>query len=240
LLLVIFLSCLTGSALIYSGRGIPSSNLLSVRYFSQETSYYCGPASIQMVFSYLQDDVPSQDQIAVEVNCYEGRTRDRAGTFSYDVRKPFDDRGYGNVYEQTLNIETLKSLSSSGKLVIIEIFFDVTHQGQHYVVVVGYDGDRICIDDPWDASMDPQPTGRACGSEAYLSAGVLNDLWNCNPSYWGLVIPYPAKSGGGGFDPLPAVVITLLIVASFLIALVIILRIRERAPLPPPPPPPPP
>jgi hypothetical protein len=210
-----------------------------VQYLSQETSYYCGPASIQMVLSYLQDDVPSQNQIAGEVNCSERRTVDRAGTFSYDIRKPFDERGYGNVYEQTLNIETLKSLNSNGTLVIIEIFFDATHQSQHYVVVVGYDGDMICIDDPWGTSMDPQPTGRACGPEAYLSAGVLNNLWNCNPSYWGLVIPYPAKSGGG-LDPLPAVVIALLIVASFLIALVIILRIREGAPLPPPPPPPPP
>jgi hypothetical protein len=163
----------------------PSSNFLSVQYCPQQESYYCGPATVQMALSYLIDSVPSQDELASEL-----QTNATAGvTYTSQMRKAFDSRGYTQVYEDTLSVESLKDINSHGFLVIILVYFDETHEYQHYVVVVGYNSYGIYVHDPWPTSWK-QPEGRVTGSNVSISNEMLGNLWSCQPSYWGLVIPY--------------------------------------------------
>jgi len=162
-----------------------SSNFLLVQYFPQQESYYCGPATVQMALSYLIDSVPSQDELALEL-----QTDATAGvTYMSKMRKAFDSRGYTQVHEDTLSVESLKDMNSDGFLVVILIYFDETHKYQHYVLVVGYDGYGIYVHDPWPTSWK-QPQDRMTGSNVSISYEMLSDLWSCQPSHWGLAIPY--------------------------------------------------
>lgn len=171
-----------------SANGITSSNFISVAYFAQETSYYCGPAVVQMALSYLIDSFPSQDELATEME-----TDAKAGvTYTDKMRKAFDNRGFSQVYEDELNLDRLKTLNSNGYLVIILIYFDITHQYQHYVLVIGYDSNGIYVHDPWSTSWR-QPQGRTTGANVSISKELLNDLWSSQPSNWGLVMPYSRK-----------------------------------------------
>ena len=172
----------------YPTKGISSSNFISVTYFAQKTRYYCGPAAVQMAFSNLLDTFPSQDELATEME-----TDVQAGvTYTDKMRKAFDNRGFTQVYEDELNLDELKTLNSNGYLVIILIYFDSTHNYQHYVLVIGYDSNAIYVHDPWPTSFG-QPQGRTTGANVSISEELLSDLWSCQPSNWGLVIPYSPK-----------------------------------------------
>ena len=189
LLITLLSYSLVSTLLLYPANGIPSSNFISVAYFAQETSYYCGPAVVQIAFSYLLDSFPSQGALAIEME-----TDAEAGvTHTNKMRKAFDNRGFTQVYEDKLNLDELKTLNFNGYLVIILIYFDISHEYQHYVLVIGYDNNAIYVHDPWSTSWR-QPQGRTSGANVSISEELLNDLWSCQPSNWGLVIPYSGKS----------------------------------------------
>lgn len=189
-LLIMLLSySLIATLLFYPASGIPSSNFISVTYFAQETSYFCGPAVVQMALSYLLDSFPSQDELATEIE-----TDVEAGvTHTNKMREAFDNRGFTQVYEDKLNLDELKTLNSNGYLVIILIYFDITHEYQHYVLVIGYDNNSVYVHDPWPTSWR-QPQGRTTGANVSISEELLNDLWSCQPSNWGLAISYVGNS----------------------------------------------
>lgn len=188
LLITLLSYSLISTSLPYPANGIPSSNFISVTYLAQETSYYCGPAVVQIALSYLLDSFPSQDELATEIE-----TDAEAGvTHTNKMRKTFDNRGFTQVFEDKLNLDELKTLNFNGYLVIILIYFDITHEYQHYVLVIGYDNNTIYVHDPWSTSWR-QPQGRTSGANASISEELLNDLWSCQPSNWGLVIPYSGK-----------------------------------------------
>jgi len=150
---IFLLTTLLGYSLIstlmpYPAKGIPFLNFIAVTYFTQETSYYCGPAAVQMALSYILDSFPSQDVLAMEM-----QTDAKAGvTYTDKMSEAFDSRGFTQVYEDELNLDELKTLNSDGSLVIILIYFDTTHEYQHYVLVIGYDNKAIYVHDPWPAS----------------------------------------------------------------------------------------
>ena len=172
----------------YPAKGIPSLNFIAVTYFTQETSYYCGSAAVQMALSYLLDSFPSQNELATEL-----QTDVEAGvTYTDKMSEAFDNRGFTQVYEDELNLDKLKTLNSDGSLVIILIYFDTSHEYQHYVLVIGYDNKAIYVHDPWPTSWR-QPKDRTTGVNVSISEELLNDLWSGQPSNWGLVIPYSPK-----------------------------------------------
>ena len=141
-----------------------------------------------MALSYLLDSFPSQDELATEI-----QTDAEAGvTYTNKMRKAFDNREFTQVYEDELNLDDLKTLNSNGYLVIILIYFGTTHEYQHYVLVIGYDSNAIYAHDPWPTSWR-QPQGRTTGANVSISEELLIDLWSCQPSNWGLVIPYSPK-----------------------------------------------
>jgi hypothetical protein len=141
-----------------------------------------------MALSYLFDAFPSQDELATELE-----TDAAAGvTYTNKMRKAFDSRELTQVYGDTLNTSELKNLNSQGYLVIILIYFDVTHEYQHYVLVIGYDVNGIYVHDPWPSSRK-QPQSRTTGANVSMSEELLSDLWGGKNSNWGLVIPYSDK-----------------------------------------------
>lgn len=187
-MLIVFV--LVATAERYVPRVSPLECVIPVVYRSQETGYYCGPAVVQMVLSYVAVDVPSQDTLAseMETDPVEGVT------YGDMMRVPFETRNLPDVSEGTLDLDDLQEATDHDYLTIILIYFSTTHVYQHYVLVIGYNATGICVHDPWplDAS---QPAGRSTGANAFISTDLLADLWACDPAHWGLVIPYSTKPG---------------------------------------------
>jgi hypothetical protein len=191
--------------------------VLPVSYRSQETAYYCGPAVVQMALSYVAAEVPSQDTLASEMD-----TDPAEGvTYTDMIRVPFEIRGFHNVYEASLDLETLREANDNAYLTIILIYFSPAHVYQHYVLVIGYNSSGIFVHDPWPLTAS-QPEGRSTGANAFISIDLLTDLWTCDPSHWGLVIPYSNTLDEGPpwwqrhwylLIALPAVAVTISVIA---------------------------
>ncbi len=180
---------LTASLRAQAAQADTSENGVSVTYRPQENTYFCGPAVVQMALSYLLHEFPSQDQLATEMETdpVEGLT------YTDMMQIPFKNRGFTEVYEGVFELEDLKEASDSGFLTIILVYFSRTVEFQHYVLVVGYNDSGIHIHDPWPTTWS-QPEDRRTGANAFVSNDLLTDLWDCEPSNWGLTIPYSTES----------------------------------------------
>lgn len=176
---------------IHNIQAFPPSNHISVDYLPQENGYYCGPAVVQMVLSCVAVDYPSQSQLATEMETdpIEGVT------YTDMMHMSFENREFSETHENTLQLDDLKENNNNGFLTIILIYFDATHEYQHYVVVIGYNATGISIHDPWPITWD-QPEGRTTGADTFIPNTQLADLWDSEPSHWGLVIPYLRETGG--------------------------------------------
>ncbi len=157
----------------------------SVAYQSQEKTYYCGPAAVQMALNYISSELPSQDQLASEMDTdpIEGVT------YTDMIAVPFSNRDFEVVYEGIFELEDLKIASNNDFLTIILIYFSSTHEYQHYILVINHNDSGIFVHDPWPTSWS-QPQGRVTGQNVFISNEQLADLWACEPSNWGLAIPY--------------------------------------------------
>jgi hypothetical protein len=175
-----------------------------------------------MALSYLVTDLPSQDQLAAEM-----QTDPAEGvTYTDMMRVPFSNRGFSGVYENVLSLDELKEHNAKGFLTIILIYFDTDHENQHYVLVVGYNASGMFVHDPWPVSWG-QPEGRTGGENAFISNDVLSDLWACDPSNWGLVIPYSEESNVS-LSPWQQYWYILLIVPAVITGIVVVIYIRRR------------
>jgi len=194
--LVILALFLAGAALgVPSASGAranstPPSNLLRVPYISQDNDHYCFVAAVQMALEYVSKASPSQAELAIEMS--EGGCPPESCTKD-GMSIPFLIRNYTRVhqmYEGTLDM--LKELNSKGYASIIGIHFDTNHVDPHYVVVVGYSETGVIVNDPWPLFWG-QPKSRSTGHNAFISNGLLADLWS-RFDYWTLIIPYTALS----------------------------------------------
>ncbi len=163
---------------------LASSYILVVPYHDQQTSYYCGPAAVQMVMEYSNGMLLSQDQLGEELNTdpIEGVT------YTYDMGDPFEARSISRVNSGRTTLTSLKQKINNGYAPILLIWFDETHDAGHYVVAVGYNETGVFINDPWPSDWN-QPVGRETGSYVYLSNEELRDLWS---SYyqWSMTVPF--------------------------------------------------
>jgi parallel beta-helix repeat protein len=140
---------------------ISEACIFSVPYHSQETYYYCGPASLEMLFDFYGPDIP-QIQIADVARTSPDGTYTfdmiRAAHFSnmstsvgnesplnftgYTARK----LGYAALECGGMTIDDLKSLILAGYPIIVCTSW-------HYRVVVGFDSSYIIFQDSYYGSM---------------------------------------------------------------------------------------
>jgi hypothetical protein len=161
---------------------IPSSNMLQVPYYAQETGYYCGVASVQMAIQYISGDVIPQDTLAKELKTT------KEGTWANMMSKPFRLRAYPLVWEAHTTLDELKKQNSQGYVSIMVIWWDTDHKYGHYVVVVGYNATGIFVNDPWPSNRT-QPLSRTTGERAFISDKLLSNLWT-RQEKWALEIRY--------------------------------------------------
>jgi hypothetical protein len=183
------------------GRSYPDFYNMEVPFYYQDSSYYCGEASLEMVFDYWGTDI-GQDDIgdAADVVPYLGTNRTnliRASHFSWistAIQNPalhgYDERpsGYcGNYQRWSLGshsptrYEDLKNLISNDYPVLVLTWYSASHTAGHYRVVKGYDDnlDVFIVHDPWY-------TPPYSGPDVYFDQSFLvDDLWVLSDR-WGL------------------------------------------------------
>jgi len=165
---------------------IADSCLLAVPYYGQETSYYCGPASVSMVIEYTSGESLSQDTLVEELETF-------TGTLSEYMDEPFLLRDFSIINHESMSLPKLKKRIASGYAPILLIWFDETYQEAHYVVAVGYNETGVFINDPWPTTWNP-PVGRETGPYVYLSNENLSKLWAARNN-WALTVALSSDFG---------------------------------------------
>ncbi|MBN1289032.1 MAG: C39 family peptidase [Actinobacteria bacterium] len=180
---------------IYPGGAQAAYNIQGVPYHAQTTDYWCGPASLEMVFDYFGPDI-SQAEIASVANsnssygCYNTEIA-RAGQFSSQstsVQSPGlqgytgRDYGYGVASASwrdgtalyARRYSDLKDLISSDIPVMTLTWYDQSHSSGHFRVAKGYNDNlgTIIFHDPWYS-------GTLSGPDVSLNQDYFVDnLWN--------------------------------------------------------------
>ncbi len=138
----------------------------------QKTSNSCVPASIQMVFRYLDfSPLPNQTQLANEMHTDINHTTEWRFTYI-----PFKNRGFSEYYNGSLSSDFSKAISylkgniSRNFPAIVRTWYDEQAKSEgkitHARVITGYNSTGIFFHDPW------------IGPNEYLSYSAFSDLWN--------------------------------------------------------------
>ena len=201
--------------------GAPAAyDIENVPYHVQETGYWCGAASLEMVFDYFGPDI-SQSEIAGVANsdpgygCYNSELF-RSAQFSANSTSVQDPMlqgysaralGYGAAYARWENGSSLyesrytdlKSLVSQDYPVLVLTHYDVSHSGGHFRVVKGYNDtlDLFTVHDPWYTEPYAGP------DVSFNQTEFVDDLWDYS-NRWGMIaapwtvdLTMPASVGVG-------------------------------------------
>ncbi|MFX1475499.1 MAG: C39 family peptidase [Promethearchaeota archaeon] len=202
----------------YRTQSLPSSHHISVPYYEQQTSYWCGPASLQMLFDYYGPNIRQIDIARVAGTQSWGTNHldlVRASYFSClstDVTTEqlhgYAERSFGY---PTYTHQWAGSLSAIGASVknllcqdiplLVATWYSSSHSAGHYRVITGYNDttNTFLIHDPWY-------TPPYQGPDLPINQGLfLSDLWTLS-GYWGMIIqpwnltvsvnPTPVTAGG--------------------------------------------
>ena len=148
-----------------------SETHFSVPFYYQEKDYYCGPATLEMIFDYYGENV-FQSEIACVARSigdplyvtYTDELR-RAGHFSnislsmgnelpsnitgYNLRP----LGYASSEAQGMNLTLLRSFLDQGKPLILLMWYSHYHVSTHYRVATGYNETHVFLHDPWNKPL---------------------------------------------------------------------------------------
>lgn len=206
---------------------LPVSRTLKVPYQYQVNSYFCGPATLDMIFDYYGPAVQSQYDLGHVMNAknwgsWWGAYSDdlvRAAQFSSNSTAIQDSSlhgykerwlGYAGVTNMWSYYGTsdpdypnrytdLKKLINAGYPVEILTWYGSTHQYGHFRVLVGYDDstDSFIVNDPWY-------TAPYQGPNVHFQQGFLVDnlwvyarRWGAVISPWKVSVSAPTSAVGG-------------------------------------------
>lgn len=111
-----------------------------MKYFVQEKGYTCGCASLRMAFSQFMDDIPSEEELEIEMG-----TNDRIGTHPDEIVKAAEKRGFEVRRGENGTFEELDTLVNEGYVVLLMISVDVPH----VVVFERSNANHVYIKDPY-------------------------------------------------------------------------------------------
>jgi hypothetical protein len=177
--------------------------ILPVPFSYQEKDYYCGPACLQMVFSYYGRSI-SQSEIACsarttgfpsyfETACDDLR---RAAQFSNSSMSmgnqlPYNITGYTSqplgcsAFETYgMNLTVLEGFIEQGKPVILCMWYSSSNVSGHFRVAIGYNQTDVFMQDPWNK---PLWGGNYGGPVTAFNISQFMELWSYS-GYWALYV----------------------------------------------------
>jgi len=116
---------------------------IKVPFCKQKNLFYCGPACLQMVFSFFGKR-ESQENIAHLAN-----TSPQKGTSRKNMGKATAGVGFSCCCKNNSTIGEIKRFIKLGLPVIVSYTEPTTEEG-HYAVVVGYTARKLILNDPFN------------------------------------------------------------------------------------------
>lgn len=187
---------------------------IDVPFHYQDKDYYCGPACLEMVFDYYEQDI-NQSEIADAARTlgepYLTTYQDdmlRAAYFSNLSTSKGNElaeriSGYAErdsgffAFEATdWSMTQLKSYIDQGKPLIVLMWYSYLHASTHYRVVVGYNDTHVFVHDPWNK----QEWGGVYGGPyvAFRNSDFLN-LWSFSAEWALCISPWSANVSSPAF-----------------------------------------
>jgi len=176
-----------------------SSAYISVPFHYQINNYYCGPATLEMIFDYYGEDI-SQTEIADVARTFPyitGRDELRRAAHFSNLSTSLGDEMLGNItgysarkigyaaFEQWgLAIDNLKTLINMGDPTIVLMWWTPSKDYGHYRVVIGYNETHITMHDPWNKDAWGGTYG---GPNLTMIYSAFLDLWEYSGN-WGLFV----------------------------------------------------
>ena len=116
---------------------------IDVPFVRQKTDFYCGPASLEMVFGYFNCE-KLQDELAFEM-----KTKENIGTKKKKMIEAVSECGFHYFTKKDGSVDDLKDLVSK-KIPVVVNFIEPTDEVSHYAVVSGISENEIILSDPWN------------------------------------------------------------------------------------------
>lgn len=116
---------------------------LKIPFYKQDMDYTCGPASLQMVLSFL-GDFKSEKSLSEEAH-----TDRDVGTKHNAMIETARREGFYCYVNNDSSWNEIKSFLTEGLPVIIH-FTEPQGEEGHYAVVVGFEKGEIILNDPWN------------------------------------------------------------------------------------------
>lgn len=116
---------------------------LEIPFHRQKKSFTCGPASLQMVFSYFKE-FRSQNALAKKVHA----TKENGTDHGHIIEAARKEKFYCYVNNNSTTNE-IKHFIDLGLPVIVNYIEPAGNEG-HYAIVSGYGRGKIIMNDPWN------------------------------------------------------------------------------------------
>lgn len=115
---------------------------LVIPFYRQNNSYSCGPASLQMVFSFFNKH-EAQKTLMIKAHT----TQD--GTMHHNIIEVARKEKFYCYVNNNSTIHEIKHFIDSGYPVIVNYTEPSSEEG-HYSIIKGYDRRGILMNDPWN------------------------------------------------------------------------------------------
>lgn len=116
---------------------------LKIPFYKQDTDHTCGPTSLQMVLSFL-GDFKSEKSLSEEAH-----TNHDVGTKHNAMIETARKEGFYCYVNNDSSWDEIKKFITKGLPSIIH-FAEPQSEEEHYAVVVGFEKNKIILNDPWN------------------------------------------------------------------------------------------
>lgn len=175
---------LTNGTNILSHASRATSKNLSMTFYSQSNSYYCGPATTQQTLKYLNGSSPSQSTLATELG-----TTSSSGTDTNNISDYLNnntDKSYSVLWwwaDASALSDMVITDVDAGTPIVAHVIISTKSEWPytttgHYMNYNGYSssGSSINVTDPWADRYD-KPTGKYSVSNTAAESVTDRIVW---------------------------------------------------------------
>ena len=116
---------------------------INIPFVKQINDYFCGPASLQMLFNY-HNCTKTQEELAEIMG-----TEKAVGTKKKNMIKAVKRHGFHYCAKENSYIEEIENFLKN-KIPVVVNFIEPSDDDSHYAVVIGSDKDEFIFSDPWN------------------------------------------------------------------------------------------